>query len=226
LRLILLTSPGYVIGSPVPAQFLGALLGSTSYYRRKMINFALVRQAAPFAVAGTILGAYATSLVKHGYLMILLVLVVMWAGSRMMSKALKSSAHEQEPEAPLCIAKTGPTALVAGLLAGLLGLGGGFIMVPAFSVLLRREIKECIASSLAIVSLTAIPNGIMHWILGHIDWQLAMLLLVGQMTGVWFGTVFTVRSSRRLLYILFGLFLVAVSIGLARLEIRTLLGGA
>lgn len=226
LRLILHASPGYVIGSPIPAQFLGAILGSTSYYRRGMINWKLVRQAAPLAIAGTILGAYSTRFVRHSYLMVLLVLVVMWAGGRMMSKALRTTDQEEEGSAPLLVRKTCPTAFVAGLLAGLLGLGGGFVMVPAFSVLLKREIKECIASSLAIVALTAIPNGVTHWILGHINWQLALFLLLGQLTGVWFGTVFTVKSSRRLVYILFGVFLVTVSLALARLEIRTLLGGS
>jgi hypothetical protein len=225
LRLLLQVSPGYVIGSPIPAQFLGAILGSTSYYRRGMINLRLVRQAAPFAIAGTVLGAYSTKLIKHSYLMVLLVLVVLWAGGRMMGKAMRRSEDECEESSPLLVRKTCPTAFVAGVLAGMLGLGGGFVLVPAFSFLLRREIKECIASSLAIVALTAIPNGITHWILGHIHWQLASLLLIGQLAGVWFGTVFTVRSSRRLLYIMFGLFLVIVSLALARLEILNLLGG-
>lgn len=225
LRLLLHTMPGYVIGSPIPAQFFGALLGSASYRKRGMINFKLVRMAAPFAIVGTVLGAYATNLVNLNHLMILLVLVVLWAGVRMVGKGIKSPGCAEEECAPLTIQRTAPAALAAGVLAGLLGLGGGFVLVPAFSVLLRRDIKECIASSLAIVALAAIPNGITHWLLGHIDWQLALSLLIGQMIGVWFGTVFTIRSSRRLVYILFGTFLVIVSLALARLEIVATLGG-
>lgn len=217
-------APGAVIGSPVPAQFVGATLGSISYFKKRMINFRLVWLATPFAIAGTVLGAYLTSLLNLSYLMVLLVLVVLWAGTRVMAKSFTPVEHGQEEPRALRIHNVSPTAFVAGVMAGLLGLGGGFVLVPTFSILLRRPIKESIASSLVIVAATAVPNGIIHSILGHIDWQLALALLVGQMIGVWFGTAFTVRSSRRLLCFLFGLFLIAVSLTLARLEMLSIIG--
>jgi uncharacterized membrane protein YfcA len=225
LRLILRTAPGSVLGSPIPAQFFGALLGTVSYHRRRMINYRLVGMAAPFAVAGTVLGAYATSLVKHDYLMVLLALVVLWAGLRMLDKSFRQPDRDSEPPLPITLPRTSVTAFLAGVAAGLLGLGGGFLLVPAFNVLLKREIKESIASSLAIIAFTSIPNGITHWILGHVEWTLASYLLIGQMIGVWFGTLFTVKSSRRLVYLLFGLFLAGVALALARLEIANTLRG-
>ncbi len=225
LRLILRTAPASVLGSPIPAQFFGALLGTVSYHRRHMINYRLVGMAAPFAVAGTVLGAYATSLVELGYLMILLALVVLSAGVRMLAKSARHSEADSEPPVPLTLSRTSVTAFLAGIMAGLLGLGGGFLLVPAFNALLGREIKESIASSLAIVALTSIPNGITHWILGHVEWTLASYLLIGQMVGVWFGTLFTIRSSRRLVYLLFGLFLAGVALALVRLEIINTLRG-
>lgn len=225
LRLIMNIAPGAVIGSPIPAQLFGASLGSISYFKRRMINFRLVWLATPFAIAGTVLGAYLTSLLNLGYLMVLLVLVVLWAGARVISKSFASAEHSQEECRPLRIHSVSPAAFVAGLMAGLLGLGGGFVLVPAFNILLKREIKECIASSLVVVAATSIPNGIIHLYLGHIDWQLALSLLVGQMIGVWFGTAFTIRCSRRLVYFLLGLFLIAVSLTLARLETLNIVSG-
>ena len=225
LRVFLRAAPGLVIGSPIPAQFFGAALGSISYFKKGMINFKLVWLATPFAIAGTILGAWLTSLLNLGYVMVFLVVVVLWTGSRMIGRSFTVKAHEPEECAAASMYKVAPTAFVAGTVAGLLGVGGGFLLVPAFNMILKREIKECIASSLAIVALTAIPNGIIHWALGHMDWNLALSLLVGQMIGVWFGTIFTIKSHGKLLYFLFGLFLIIVSLTQARLEISNMLGG-
>ena len=226
LRVFLRATPGFVIGSPILAQFLGAALGSISYFKKRMINFRLVWLATPFAIAGTILGAWLTSFLNLGHVMVFLVLVVLWTGSKMIAKSFTVEAHEPQERTAASIYKVAPTAFAAGTVAGLLGVGGGFLLVPAFNIVLKREIKECIASSLVVVTLTAIPNGIIHWALGHIDWNLAFSLLVGQMIGVWFGTIFTTRSHRKLVYFLFGLFLIIVSLTQARLEILNILRGS
>lgn len=225
LRVFLRLAPGFVIGSPIPAQFFGAALGSISYFQKKMINFRIVWLAAPFAIAGTILGAWLTSLLNLGYVMVFLVLVVLWTGSRMIGKSFTVKAHEPQECMAASVYKVAPTAFAAGAVAGLLGLGGGFLLVPAFNMVLKRDIKECIASSLMVITLTAIPNGIIHWILGHINWNIALSLLVGQMIGVWFGTIFTIRSHRKLVYLLFGLFLIMVSLTQIRLEIFDMVRG-
>ena len=47
---------------------------------------------------------------------------------------------------------------VSGLLSGLLGIGGGVIMVPAFVQLARLEVKSAIATSLVCVGLFAVPG--------------------------------------------------------------------
>ena len=67
--------------------------------------------------------------------------------------------------------------IAAGGLSGLLGVGGGILMVPAFSAWLRLPLKETIATSLACVGIFAIPGTITHALLGHIDWAYAIPLV-------------------------------------------------
>ena len=69
--------------------------------------------------------------------------------------------------------------IAAGALSGLLGIGGGILMVPAFSAWVGMPLKETIATSLACVGIFAIPGTLTHWYLGHIDWTFAIALAVG-----------------------------------------------
>ena len=64
--------------------------------------------------------------------------------------------------------------VAAGMLSGLLGIGGGILMVPAFSAWVGIPLKETIATSLACVGIFAIPGTLTHWYLGHIDWAFAI----------------------------------------------------
>ena len=89
--------------------------------------------------------------------------------------------------------------VAAGMLSGLLGIGGGILMVPAFSVWVGLPLKETIATSLACVGIFAIPGTITHWYLGHIDWTFAIALAIGVIPGAWLGAQFTIGASDHLL---------------------------
>ncbi len=89
--------------------------------------------------------------------------------------------------------------LAAGGLSGLLGVGGGILMVPAFSTWLRMPLKETVATSLACVGVFAIPGTITHALLGHIDWAFAIPLCIGVIPGARIGANFTIAASDRVL---------------------------
>ncbi|HVF14755.1 MAG TPA: TSUP family transporter [Acidimicrobiales bacterium] len=85
----------------------------------------------------------------------------------------------------------------AGLLSGLLGLGGGLILIPAFSQVLRLPLKATVATSLACVGILAVPGTVTHAFLGDIDWRLAFLLVVGVVPGARLGASLSIRASDR-----------------------------
>ena len=79
--------------------------------------------------------------------------------------------------------RLGAIGLTAGLLSGLLGIGGGILMVPAFVGWVRLPIKEAVGCSLACVGILAVPGTITHALLGHIDWAFALPLCVAVIPG-------------------------------------------
>jgi uncharacterized membrane protein YfcA len=113
--------------------------------------------------------------------------------------------------------------VVAGLLSGLLGIGGGVIMVPAFTELLSLSLKSAIATSLVCVGIFGVPATITHAFLGDIDWRLATLLTIGVIPGARVGASLTIRTAERRLRLAVGVFLALVSLVYFVTETRALL---
>ena len=113
--------------------------------------------------------------------------------------------------------------VVAGLLSGLLGIGGGVIMVPAFTELLGLPLKAAIATSLVCVGIFGVPATITHAVLGDIDWRMATLLTVGVVPGARVGASLTIRTAERRLRLAVGIFLALVALVYFVTETRALL---
>ncbi len=123
---------------------------------------------------------------------------------------------------------TGSTAVLAlvgaaaGLLAGLLGVGGGIVMMPAFTGVLRMPIKLAVGSSLVAVAMFSIPALITHTALGHIAWRFALPLMIGVVPGAQVGARISVGSSDRTMRLLFGSFILVLAVVYGTSEILAL----
>ena len=85
--------------------------------------------------------------------------------------------------------------LIVGFLAALMGVGGGFIMVPAMIYVLGMPTIKAIGTDLFQIVFTSISATVQQAIFNHtVDVGLAMLLLFGSTIGAQFG----VRAGRRL----------------------------
>lgn len=115
------------------------------------------------------------------------------------------------------------TGLVAGLLAGLFGVGGGMIMVPALALVLPAQgvapvitMQVAIATSLAVISLTSLSSMHRHHQLGGVLWPVfrSMLpgLTVGALAGAFLADLLPSRTLAQLVGI--GALLTAVQMGL------------
>nr|WP_245619693.1 sulfite exporter TauE/SafE family protein [Methylomicrobium agile] len=111
---------------------------------------------------------------------------------------------------------------VAGLFAGLFGIGGGLIMVPVLAMLFAAQgfapgqvMIMSVATSLATIILTSIASVIAHHRLGAVIWDKVWRLVPGIMAGAVLGTVIADRISGEVLRIVFVIYLLYVSLQLA-----------
>jgi uncharacterized protein len=102
--------------------------------------------------------------------------------------------------------------LAAGIMSGLLGVGGGVLLIPGFLYILRMPLRRSFATSLAVICVIAIPGTIVHSFLHHISWTLVFYLMIGSIPGAWLGARLNLRTGERMLYIMFGALLGAFGV--------------
>jgi len=85
-----------------------------------------------------------------------------------------------------CIGFIG-AGFIIGILSGLFGVGGGFLLVPLLNVVLNVPYNIAIGSSLLQMVGTSTASTLKHRGYGHIDYKLAGFILMGSIIGVEFG---------------------------------------
>jgi len=99
--------------------------------------------------------------------------------------------------------------LAAGGAAGLFGIGGGVIIVPALVYVLGFSLHNAIGTSLAIllppVGLAAVIEYYRH---GNVDLRSAIIVAAGLFLGAWISSYFANRVSSTSLRIAFGAFII------------------
>jgi uncharacterized membrane protein YfcA len=106
--------------------------------------------------------------------------------------------------------------ILVGILAAIMGVGGGFIMVPAMIYMLGMPTKVVIGTSLFQILFVTGFTTLMHAVTSHtVDLPLAVLLLAGGVVGAQFGTQLGVRLKAEQLRILLAILVLAVCFKLA-----------
>jgi uncharacterized membrane protein YfcA len=196
----------------LPSILPSAATGTLRYVREHLVDWRIVAWAVPAGIVGSVLGSLGSHAVPgDGHILMLLTAgLLAFTAARMTREPAPTTDHEGEPEAG------GPVVagigFAAGLLSGLLGVGGGIVMIPAFSEIARVPLRKTIATSLTCVGCLAIPGTITHALLGDIDWRFALFLTIGVIPGARVGAAATLRSSDRRLRVAVAAFLGAIAV--------------
>jgi uncharacterized membrane protein YfcA len=117
-----------------------------------------------------------------------------WVGSLPLRWRFYSSGLYLSPLAPLAL------GFIAGMLTVLLGIGGGFILVPAMIYLLGMPTRVVIGTSLFMILAVSAATTMVHSVTTQaVDIVLATLLLVGGVVGAQYGAALTTRVKPDLL---------------------------
>jgi uncharacterized membrane protein YfcA len=126
-----------------------ALAGSLQFLRARLIDWRNVLVFGLPGMAGTYLGAMIAAFVP-GIAQLALFALVMLVASWMMLRPVRLTDEPHEPRENWKIASDG---LFVGVLTGLVGVGGGFLIVPALVLLGGLAIHTAVATSLVIIAL-------------------------------------------------------------------------
>jgi len=74
--------------------------------------------------------------------------------------------------------------MLSGVLSGLLGVGGGFVIIPALSRYTNLDMKSIVATSLAVIALVATGSVISASVAGVMHWQVGAPFAAGAVLGL------------------------------------------
>ena len=171
----------YGVGLPLAAAIPGSLVvvGASSVVAvlprvRRGVNW---RLAVVIGAAGTstaYLGAAVNRVLDQRVLLLVFAATMVAAGVRMLRRTDAVGGSCALPQGGVnwrsCLPKAILTGAVVGFLTGLLGVGGGFLIVPALALVLGLPMALTVGTSLVIIVINSIAGLAAHLGEMHFDW--------------------------------------------------------
>lgn len=204
---------------------LTSAVGSYSYFQKNLVNiktaviFGIPSIVAVFATRAFIVPALPAevfslgnfTLTKSVLLLLLFALLMIAASYSMIKKSPPQKAEEtgrQSFNYPLILLE----GLVVGVLTGLVGAGGGFLIIPALVVLSKLPMKEAVGTSLAIIAAKSLIGFFGEGDLLDMDWILLLKISAFAIAGIFVGTSLSKKIDGAKLKPAFGWFVLVMGL--------------
>jgi uncharacterized protein len=176
-----------------------SMAGVLGHWRAGNVALALALEFGVVAMVGAYVGARLSVFLSGTLQLALLALVMLGASASMLRGtparvAAASADADVSPHGPSFGALT-PVALGVGMLTGLVGIGGGFLVVPALVLFGHLNMRRAVGTSLVVIVMNCASGFVGH--LGHasIPWRFAGLFTAVAVGGILVGTHLTRFAS-------------------------------
>jgi len=180
------------------------------YLYRRQLPWAVLAQVALPGVMGTMLGSWLSEFVAAGVQLSLLALLMILSAANMWRQRVWQFPLQNGW--PLWLAGGS-----LGVLTGLVGVGGGFLIVPMLLAVTQLTMSSAIAASLMLVMLQSVAGFFSHgWLLAQrgVTLELSIILMIGGVGAVGSLVALAISSTlpQQLLRRMFAVFVVALAI--------------
>ena len=202
-----------------------SLVGSISYFKKGLVNvrtaliFGIPSIIAVFATRAYIIPAIPDQLMSIGgfeftkaiLLMLIFAVLMVFASYSMIKKEPEKAEPSEETQVfnyPLILIE----GTVVGVLTGLVGAGGGFLIIPALVILSKLPMKEAIGTSLVIIAAKSLIGFLGEGTDIQLDWTLLLTVTAFAIVGIFFGMALSKKIDGKKLKPAFGWFVLAMGI--------------
>ncbi|RLD12990.1 sulfite exporter TauE/SafE family protein [candidate division KSB1 bacterium] len=159
---------------------------SFSNIRNKRLDFKMGIPIIIFSFLFAILGAWLSKFIPTKIVLILFIAFLIFSGFMFLFFKGKHTDTFREEAPILSLSLIGA---LAGLLSGLLGIGGGGIISPLM-LMLGINPKKIAAITAFVVPFSSFSGFLTYWSMGHVDWRLMLIISVAGIAGAGLGTMF------------------------------------
>jgi len=218
----------FVVGST-------SLVGAGTYMKKGLVNYktALVFAVPSFiavfltrkflvpALPDPLFSIGEAMITKNIGIMVFFALIMLAASYSMIFAKKCVDCEEDEPVAfnfPM-IALEGS---VVGVITGIVGAGGGFLIIPALVLLAKLPMKMAVGTSLLIIAAKSLIGFLGDLSTQTIDWQLLLIFTALSIVGIFIGSALSKKINEDILKTGFGWFVLAMGIYIITKELLAL----
>jgi uncharacterized membrane protein YfcA len=206
-------------------------LGAINGLRTKLLRYRAALVMATLGIVLAPIGVYLAQRIPNQPLLIVFASILTVVSIRMLIQAqqeITGNVPKEQPAPPCkldqsigrliwsvpCARALMGSGAVAGFLSGLLGVGGGFILVPALKKLTDLPMQSIVATSLGVLALIAITGVTTAALAGHLNWPIAIPFAGGAVVGMLLGSLIAKQISGPRIQQAFAIFTFLISLSL------------
>ena len=200
------------IGVSLGAVALSALIGAIPRWRAGQVKLVPVFLLASTGLPGSWLGQQIGQYIPEFWLILAFCLLVLWSAWRMWRNASLSEQRSVPELKPAALVVIG---LLVGVLSGLMGVGGGFLIVPALLWFSPLSMLAAASTSMAVIAIVSGAGFFIYLSSAEPSTTLLAGLACGGMLGVLLGNKLAERLGGVILQRIFSIMLLLVSLSMA-----------
>lgn len=200
-------------GASLVHVFITSATGMFSHYRGRMVDLKAGLILGIAGVVGGLVGSFlsvplSTRSLEYIYLFVVMIAVILLFIPQRLDDKNYNKGDFNKPAGIMI-------GLGVGSLTGLLGVGGGFIMIPLMTYFLKIPLRVTIGTSLLIILVISLGTLWAKFGVGHVNLLITLLVISGATIGALLGAYVSRRTPVKLLrlFLLFILILILFAVG-------------
>lgn len=218
----------FVVGST-------SLVGSFTFMKKGLVNyktalvFAIPSFIAVFLTRKFLVPALPDQLFELGNWVIsknigimVFFALIMLAASYSMIKGGKKKESDEDSEVKFNIPLIALEGMIVGVITGIVGAGGGFLIIPALVLLAKLPMKMAVGTSLLIIAAKSLIGFLGDVSSQTIDWKMLLIFTGLSIVGIFIGSTLSKRINEKALKKGFGWFVLIMGIYIISKELLSL----
>jgi len=189
---------------------LSGLVGAIRHYRAGTLNVRAAVAFGPAAMLGALLGTRAALRVSGEFQLLVFGVVLLAAAGLMLRRA--RGGPEDTPRARQPLPLIAVLGSGVGFLTGFVGVGGGFMYVPALTLLGGLDMKQAVGTSLALIFLSSATGVAGYLGTVPIDWAMVAIFSAIAFVGVAIGSALVPKVPQQALRRGFAVFMLLMGV--------------
>ena len=177
--------PKHAIATSLLVVGVTSAIAAVSHARAGRVHWHIAVVFGPAAMAGAYAGGRIARFIPGAVLLVAFAVIMLAAGVAMLRG--RKDTDSTDNDRPLPVVRLVLLGTAVGVISGLVGAGGGFLLVPALALLAGLPMPIAVGTSLVVISVQSFAGLAGHLANEHIDWQLAVVVTAAAVAGALLG---------------------------------------